>query len=194
MVQSRQSGDGGVGSCDRVGVEEGAPIGPIVVGITGGGREPAASLDIGAVRDVVTVRSGLAKTRDRHHDDLGIGLAQNGILEVEVAHNARAVILQNDVGLRDQPEKQFPPRFVVQVERDPQFISIQFVEICRAIVVMLERVAAWIPTYARRRTIRRLDLDDLCSKISQVPCRERLAQLAVSSKTRTLESDAQPVI
>ena len=61
MVQSRQSGDGGVGSCDRVGVEERATIGPIVVRITGCGREPAASLDIGAVRDVVTVRTGLAE-------------------------------------------------------------------------------------------------------------------------------------
>ena len=61
MVQSRQNGDRGMSACDRIGVEERTAIGPIVVGITGCGREPAASLHIGAVRDVVTVRTGLAE-------------------------------------------------------------------------------------------------------------------------------------
>ena len=103
----------------------------------------------------------------------GFAFLQDRVLEIEVSHDAGAVVLQHHVGLLYEAQKQLPAVCVSEVERDAELVPVELIEVGRPVVVAPERIGSGIPDGASRGPSRSLYLYDLGAEVRKVSCGER---------------------
>ena len=165
--------DGGVCAGDGVGDEGAGAVGAVVVGVAGDGGEPAGGLDVRAVGDPVAPRAGRAEAADGNHHESGIHLAQLFVGEAEVGHDAGAVVLDDDIGLRGEVEEDAAALVGREVEGDIALVAVHLVEVAGAVPVVLAGVEAGVVAAARGGARGQLDLDDLGAEVGEVAAGDR---------------------
>ena len=115
-------------------------------------------------RGVVRPGAGQAEAGHRDHDQFGIDLPQLFVAQAKVAHDARCVVLHQDVGILDHVPDHVRSTLVGQVERDSILVAIDPVELRRPLPPeVIGRASGAPPVDA----LHRLDLDYVGTSIGE---------------------------
>ena len=107
------------------------------VGEAGHVGEPGHTLQRLSEADIVPVRPRLAEGRHAHHDQIGADLYQVIIFQVQVAHDAGAVVLYYDVGNGDELEEQVSAALSLEVQGYAVLVAVAHVEVGAAVMGVL---------------------------------------------------------
>src|SRR6516165_6493638 len=133
-------------------------------GQAGDRHQPAHALGDLVDARALRVRPALAKAGNAAIDDAWIDLFDRFIIDAEPVFHLRAEILDDDVGLLRQPEKDRLALLALQVERQAPLVAMQVLEI----EALAPRAGNIAPRFARR-----LDLDDIGAPIGELAHRGR---------------------
>src|SRR5262245_28702650 len=128
------------------------------------------------LRDVIVaseMRQGTlaAKGRDRTHNEAGIELSERLVIQTSSFHDARAVVLDNHIDLRDECANQLDAFRLAEVYAEAFFAAVLLDEVHTATVFEKRQSARRVPTLGL------FDLDNLCSEFSHQPGRRRASQI-----------------
>ena len=120
-------------------------------------------------RDIVVGRTRAigprgAEPRDRAVDQPGIGGAEDIVRQSELLHDAGPIILEQDVGAREEPQHDGSARFGAQVELNAALAAV----VCDEVRAVLPA-----PETPERVALRGFDLDHVGAEIGQHQPRER---------------------
>ena len=93
------------------------------VGLAGLMCEPAHRLGQRPERTALRIRAELAEAGHPQHDESGVELVQPVGAQVPLLHHPRAEVLDQDVGLGDEPLEQLAALRPAQVERDRALVA-----------------------------------------------------------------------
>src|SRR5262245_45248668 len=114
----------------------------------------------GVVSTALTIRASVAKTGDGGVDDLWVDLLYRIVAQPQAVHDARTVVLDDDVTLRCQLHEDFHATWVFVIQRQALLVAIEHRKHGALAVLQL-------PQYASRVTAAHLlDLDHLGAHIS----------------------------
>ena len=92
--------------------------GAVAIGGAGKPRQAGDGFDVGSPGDVAAAGALVTETGRRDHDQGGVLLAQDVVAEAEFFENARAVVVDDDVGLRRELAGDFDGPGLSQIEPD----------------------------------------------------------------------------
>src|SRR5581483_9385410 len=110
---------------------------------------------------LVAVRAALAVAGDRAVDQFGVELRELRVIEAELLPGRRPEVFYEDIGGREQIEKNFLPLALAQVERDALLVAVERAK-ARAVAFVF-RIAAPM----RIALARQLDLDDFAPQVAE---------------------------
>ncbi len=108
--------------------------------------------------------AGMAVTRHRHIDDIGLDLAQLVIAEAPFRQHPRAEILDHDIGDGDQPLDDLQAFDAADIQTEALFVDVGVVEISRGIQIDFEIMRRGGARQSAALVLRPLDFDDLGAK------------------------------
>ncbi|MCL6645122.1 MAG: hypothetical protein K6U88_09150 [Dehalococcoidia bacterium] len=114
---------------DVVAVGDAGFEGDAVVAVAGHRGEAAHLLDNRAEADVAALGAGLPVAGHGDEDDVGPGLAEDIVAEPEVIEDVGAVVLDDDVAVRDEAEEGFAAERVSEVEGKGLLVAVVVVEV-----------------------------------------------------------------
>ena len=164
LIQRRRDRAERIDAGEHVGVIDAAIVRPASSGLVGQMRHLIAGggMDHRRIGRQFRRRPGLAVSGDRAIDQLRIELMQRGIVELQSPHHARAKILDQHIGGRDQPANRFHSLGRFQIEHQAVLADIELAEGGAAIV-------AHRRTGPHRLAFGGFDLDDLRAHVGEHP-------------------------
>ena len=173
MHEAEHQGGGGIEPADGI-AKRGMNHGRRIALASGHRRQPRGLLQRRAIGAAAAPRAGHAECRHRHHDQPRIDLQHDSGIEAETRQHVGGVIVDDGVGISDQPLQQRKPDFSGEVERDPALVAVVHLEPVGLLVGSLgvigtARIGAAKPV----RILAGLDLDDVGAEIAHLAGRGR---------------------
>src|SRR3954471_17120939 len=142
--------------------------------ITHHARQARALFQRRAIGAAIAIGAAGAERRHRHHHELWIELAQNVVAQAELRQHLDRIIVDNNVGIGQQPLGEFEPLRPRQVERDAALVAVHDAVAHRLLVQLFENIGrAAIDAAPPVRILRRLDLDHVGAEIGERPRADR---------------------
>ena len=115
------------------------------------------------------VRAGLAVAADAHHHQAGVERLHRVPAEAQALHHAGPVVLDQDIGVRQQPGEHLLAGRLLEIDRDAALAALDRHRLQRHAVGEQAHLA-------HRVALGRLDLDDLGAEVGQQPATGRAGE------------------